>query len=39
MANVAPQGEVADVLIIGAGASGSAAARHLAGAGFKVDEG
>ncbi|MEO1190910.1 MAG: GMC family oxidoreductase [Pseudomonadota bacterium] len=36
MANVAQNGEIVDVLIIGAGASGSAAARHLAGAGFKV---
>ncbi len=36
MANVISEGEIADVLIIGAGASGSIAARHLAGAGFKV---
>ncbi len=31
-----PSGEVADVLIIGAGATGAVAARHLAKAGFKV---
>ncbi|GAB5471160.1 MAG: GMC family oxidoreductase [Rhodospirillales bacterium] len=36
MANVAKSGEIADALIIGAGASGSIAARHLPGAGFKV---
>jgi len=33
---MANDGATADVLIIGAGASGSVAARHLAGAGFKV---
>ncbi len=31
-----PSGDVADVLIIGAGASGAVAARHLAAKGFKV---
>lgn len=36
MAKLANRADVADVLIIGAGASGSVAARHLAGAGFKV---
>jgi choline dehydrogenase-like flavoprotein len=36
MANVKPSAEVADVLIIGAGASGSVAAKHLAENGFNI---
>ena len=35
MANVKKGAKVADVLIIGAGASGSVAAKHLAEAGFE----
>ncbi len=36
MANIQTDGEVAEVLVIGAGASGSVAVKHLAEAGFKV---
>lgn len=36
MANIRKTGAVAEVLIIGAGASGAIAAKHLAEAGFKV---